>query len=198
MLKVALLYQTREGQTARILNVIKTQMEQCGFQTAVFDVRDPFVSIDLEGFDAFILGCSIRYGRHHKAFCQFVENNYQTLNARPSFFFSVNLTARKPQRCRPDNNRYLQKYLARTPWKPDLVDVFAGALLYTRYDLFSRLAIQLIMKLTGGSTDTSKDIEYTDWERVDKFCRTVAGHLNNSVRQKQTSEQVGTVAEASA
>ncbi|MCW7551563.1 menaquinone-dependent protoporphyrinogen IX dehydrogenase [Endozoicomonas gorgoniicola] len=191
MLKVALLYQTREGQTGRILNVIKTQMEQSGFQATVFDVGESSGSIDLDSFDAFILGCSVRYGHHHKKFCQFVESNYQTLNARPSFFFSVNLTARKPQRSRPDNNRYLQKYLARTPWKPDLVDVFAGALLYSRYDLFSKLAIQLIMKLTGGSTDTSKDIEYTDWERVDKFCRTVADRLNNSVRQK--SEPVGTI-----
>ena len=196
MLKVALLYQTREGQTVRILNVIKTQMEQCGFQTTVFDVGEPSASIDLDNFDAFILGCSIRYGHHHKKFCQFVERNYQTLNSRPSFFFSVDLTARKPQRSRPDNNRYLQKYLARTRWQPDLVDVFAGALLYSRYGLFSRLAIQLIMKLTGGSTDTSKDIEYTDWRRVDKFCSTIAGHLSDIVRQK--SEQVVTCAEASA
>ena len=196
MLKVALLYQTREGQTVKILKAVKARMEQYGFQADIFDVLAPGSNLDLNDYDASVLGCSIRYGHHHRAFCQFVESNWQRLNARPSFFFSVNLTARKPERCWPDNNRYLQKYLAGTQWKPDLVDVFAGALLYSKYDLLNKLAIQLIMKLTGGNTDTSKDIEYTDWERVDAFCENVAGYLGRDNREK--SERSIATAEASA
>ncbi|AMO57264.1 menaquinone-dependent protoporphyrinogen IX dehydrogenase [Endozoicomonas montiporae] len=184
MLKLALLYQTREGQTVKILNAVKAKMEASGFRTILFDVRDPLLSTHLNSFDAFVLGCSIRYGHHHREFCEFVEKYSQLLNDKPSFFFSVNLTARKPERCQPDNNRYLQKYLARTQWKPDLVDVFAGALQYSRYDLFNRLAIQLIMKLTGGSTDTSKDIEYTDWGRVDEFCDNVISCLASDAQEK--------------
>lgn len=29
--------------------------------------------------------------------------------------------------------------------------------------------IRLIMKITGGETDTSKEIEYTDWQKVEFF-----------------------------
>ena len=61
------------------------------------------------------------------------------------------------------------KYLAKCPWSPDQVEVFAGALLYSQYDFFNKNMIRLIMKITGGSTDTSKDIEYTDWNRVAAF-----------------------------
>lgn len=177
MLEVALLYRTREGQTVKILEVIANHLHQRGCRTTLFDVSDQTVRIDWDRFDAFVLGCSIRYGHHHKDFCQFVEKYSDQLNRKPSFFYSVNLTARKPQRSQPDNNRYLQKYLHKTSWKPDLVEVFAGALLYSQYDFFNKRAIQLIMKLTGGSTDTSKDIEFTDWNRVAGFAGAVAAHL---------------------
>ena len=39
------------------------------------------------------------------------------------------------------------------------------------YNWWQTRIIQLIMKITGGSTDTSKDIEFTDWERVRSFAR---------------------------
>lgn len=29
--------------------------------------------------------------------------------------------------------------------------------------------IQLIMRMTGGETDTSKEVEYTDWQQVSSF-----------------------------
>jgi menaquinone-dependent protoporphyrinogen oxidase len=47
--------------------------------------------------------------------------------------------------------------------------VFAGALLYSKYGFVDKFMIRLIMKITGGETDTSKDIEYTDWHKVDDF-----------------------------
>ena len=39
------------------------------------------------------------------------------------------------------------------------VGVFAGALLYPRYKWIDRVMIQLIMKITNGETDTTKEIE---------------------------------------
>lgn len=31
--------------------------------------------------------------------------------------------------------------------------------------------IQLIMRMTGGETDTSKEVEYTDWNKVSVFAQ---------------------------
>ncbi len=30
--------------------------------------------------------------------------------------------------------------------------------------------IRLIMKMTGGETDTRKEVVYTDWQQVSRFC----------------------------
>ncbi|MNG25576.1 Protoporphyrinogen IX dehydrogenase [menaquinone] [compost metagenome] len=49
--------------------------------------------------------------------------------------------------------------------------MFAGALRYSRYNWWQTRIIQLIMMITGGSTDTSQDIEFTDWEKVRAFAR---------------------------
>jgi menaquinone-dependent protoporphyrinogen oxidase len=45
----------------------------------------------------------------------------------------------------------------------------AGALKYTQDDFFKRLMLQMISKSSGGSTDTSKDHEYTDWTALARF-----------------------------
>lgn len=34
--------------------------------------------------------------------------------------------------------------------------------------------IRLIMKMTGGETDTRKEVVYTDWARVASFAREIA------------------------
>ncbi|EJS87554.1 protoporphyrinogen oxidase, partial [Pasteurella multocida subsp. multocida str. Anand1_cattle] len=66
-------------------------------------------------------------------------------------------------------NVYVRKFLQRIDWQPHLAAVFAGALYYPRYSFFDRTMIRLIMKITGGETDTSKEIEYTDWQKVEFF-----------------------------
>uniref|UniRef100_UPI0023EDB0E2 flavodoxin domain-containing protein n=2 Tax=Enterobacterales TaxID=91347 RepID=UPI0023EDB0E2 len=64
---------------------------------------------------------------------------------------------------------------------PDCCAVFAGALRYPRYGFFDRMMIQLIMRMTGGETDTRKEVEYTDWDQVSRFTHEFAG-LNSKSR----------------
>ncbi len=174
MSHLALLYMTREGQARKVMERIAFCLEEAGHRVSVAAINDLPADYALDAFDGVVLGCSIRYGRHHKQFCQFVEKHKAMLENKPNFFFSINLTARKPDRSEPHNNLYLQKFLRKAQWKPDRVDVFAGALLYTRYRFVDRKMIQLIMKITGGPTDPKVDTEFTDWARVKKFAETVA------------------------
>ena len=71
----------------------------------------------------------------------------------------------------PEGNVYVRKFLQRIKWTPAKVGVFAGALLYPRYKWIDRVMIQLIMKITGGETDSTKEIEYTDWGKSKGICR---------------------------
>ena len=60
---------------------------------------------------------------------------------------------------------------------------FAGALRYPRYRWYDRFMIRLIMKMTGGETDTRKEVVYTDWSQVASFAREIA-HLTGDSRLK--------------
>lgn len=178
MSRIVVLYMSREGQTKKIADTIAQSLSQAGHDVHIGAITQSSVALDQA--DAVVLGCPIRYGRHLGPFRAFVDRHGALLSRKPGFFFSVNLTARKPERAEPHNNRYLQKYLASIEWQPDKVEVFAGALLYSRYDFFNRAVIRLIMKITGGPTDTSRDIEFTDWTRVAAFARDIDLYLGQA------------------
>ena len=63
--------------------------------------------------------------------------------------------------------------LDRTGFDPDLVGLFAGALVYTQYGWFKRRVMRVIARREDGDTDTSHDHEYTDWQSVEQFARDV-------------------------
>ncbi len=66
---------------------------------------------------------------------KFVTQHQAALQQRVSGFFSVNLTARKADKCTPETNAYTRKFLAQSPWQPDRCAVFAGALLLSTLSL---------------------------------------------------------------
>lgn len=92
--------------------------------------------------------------------------------------YSVNLVARKPEKRTPQTNSYARKFLMNSQWRPDRCAVIAGALRYPRYRWYDRFMIKLIMKMSGGETDTRKEVVYTDWEQVANFAREIA-HLTD-------------------
>lgn len=169
MMKTAILYLTRDGQTKKIAERIGAQLTDC----TLIDLRDQAVvsTVNFANFDQIIIGASIRYGHFDPRLEKFIAQHSALLNAKKSAFFSVNLTARKANRNTPNSNTYTRKLLARIAWKPTFVEVFAGALFYPRYGWFDRMMIRFIMRITKGDTDTSREYEYTDWEKVEKFSR---------------------------
>lgn len=166
-MKTAILYLTRDGQTKKIAERIASQLTDC----TLINLRDQAVvsATNFANFDQIVIGASIRYGHFDPLLEQFIAQHSALLNNKKSAFFSVNLTARKANRNTPETNTYTRKLLARIAWKPTLVEVFAGALFYPRYGWFDRMMIRFIMKITKGDTDTSREYEYTDWQKVDYF-----------------------------
>ena len=162
-MKTLILYSTHDGQTKKIAsfiaNVIKENVE-------IKSIHDEF---DLQAYDRIMIGASIRYGHFNKQLYKMLEKHTALLNQKTTAFFGVNLTARKPEKSTPETNVYVRKFLQRMTWKPTISAVFAGALCYPRYTFFDRIMIQLIMRITGGETDPTKEIEYTDWQKVRSF-----------------------------
>lgn len=172
-MKTLILFSTRDGQTREIASYLASELKELGVSADVVNLnRTP--EIEWDSYDRVVIGASIRYGHYHPALMDFVKKHLQQLSARPSAFYSVNLVARKPEKSSPQTNSYTRKFLLASPWQPDHCAVFAGALRYPHYRWYDRLMIQLIMKMTGGETDPSKEVVYTDWQQVVVFAREIA------------------------
>ncbi|KJR39534.1 protoporphyrinogen oxidase [Vibrio navarrensis] len=168
MKKALFLYSSREGQTKKILLYIEKQLQ--GYQCDVVNLHEAD-EIRFAEYDKVLIGASIRYGHLNKKLYQFIERHIDLLQQCKAAFFCVNLTARKEEQGKdtPEGSVYIKTFLSKSAWQPTLIGVFAGALYYPRYNWFDRNMIKLIMTLTGGETDTSKEVEYTNWQKVGVF-----------------------------
>ncbi|KAG5486782.1 hypothetical protein LSCM1_08039 [Leishmania martiniquensis] len=167
--KYLLLYSTTDGHTKTIMDAIAQHLaDEKGVRCDVVDIKDG-INYVLSDYEKVLVGASVRYGHFSTFLTSYVRQHYSELNAMPSAFFSVNLTARKRDKNTATTNVYTRKFLNQSPWAPQLTGVFAGALWYPRYNVFDRLLIQLIMCVTGGETDSTKETVYTDWNAVRQF-----------------------------
>ena len=175
MARILLLHSTVHGQSRRICERLQSRLADAGHAAEVAPLGE---GASLAGYDAVVIGASIRHGKHNPAVLEFVRAKLAVLQSMPSAFFSVSLIARKPTRSTAESNPYVRTFLERSPWKPALVGVFAGELDYQRYGPFDRYAIRLIMTLTKGPTDLRTKVEFTDWDAVDRFAGRVAALTN--------------------
>lgn len=166
-MKALFIYSTHDGQTKKITTKLIETLSQ-EMSTDVVNIESA-EKIDLTGYDVICVGAAIRYGYFNKKIKAFINDNAEILNRNKTAFFSVTLIARKLEKRTPETNSYTRKLLQSIAWKPSIAETFAGALHYPRYNWLDKMMIKLIMKMTGGETDTTQDIEYTDWQQVDAF-----------------------------
>jgi menaquinone-dependent protoporphyrinogen oxidase len=168
MTRIALLYDTTEGQTAKIAERIAETLSRAGVEVTLASVREVVNTFRVEAYDAVILGASVHVGKHAPLVSMFVEQHREALAIRVSAFFSVSLSAAgKSQRQQADARRCLETFLKQTAWQPQQTATFAGALRYRDYGFFKRWMMKKIASREGGDTDTSKNHEYTDWKQVE-------------------------------
>lgn len=165
--KIGILYATIDGQTLKICNEIKGILIEKGNTVELFSIED--FDKNITDFDKFVIGSSIRYGKHNSKIIEFINNHKKQLENTKNAFFSVNLVARKPEKASPETNPYFIKFLKEIDWIPNKSAVFAGKLDYQKYPFTDRLMIQLIMWMTKGPTNSKTKIEYTDWQKVKEF-----------------------------
>jgi menaquinone-dependent protoporphyrinogen oxidase len=170
-----LYYASRDGQARKIATRIAERLAGHGISATPADlaIMQPSPA-ELAQADLVVAVLAVRYGRHLSEAVEFVKT-FALLNRPPPLALaSVNLTARKPGKDTPEGSVYLRKLIARHKLKPALATAFAGKLDYPRYDFFDKHIIRFIMLITGGPTDPSTVVEYTDWDKVDAFADGIA------------------------
>jgi menaquinone-dependent protoporphyrinogen oxidase len=183
-MRIAILYATREGQTRRIAEYL----------AGAFQARDVFVDLydlketpepDVGRYDALVLAASVHIGSYEPEMVRFVKRHRDNLSH--AAFVSVSMSAagvgdvqRTPeqrQAAQRELDTVLQRFVKRTGWQPLHVQQVAGALLYTKYNFLVRFVMKQISKAAGGSTDTTRDHEYTDWAGLERFASQITGEL---------------------
>lgn len=172
MTRILIAYWSGYGHTRKIAGRLAERLNESGADavTAPLDAE----GLDPASFDCIVIGASIRNGKHKPPVHAFIQKHLEMLNTRPSAFFSVNLVARKPHKNTPETNPYMKALVEKSPWKPQLLGVFAGNLDYRRYSFSDRNIIRFIMWLTKGPTAADTRVEYTDWDAVDRFADQIA------------------------
>ena len=178
MARALILYATREGQTARIAERMATVLRGRGHSVLMHRADGGETGLNPADFDGVIVGASIHYGRHPGHLKKLLRAQRAALEARPSAFFSVSLSAGGPGAKPEAARRYLEKFLKQVRWRPQQAATVAGALPYSRYGAFKRALMIVFVGLAGGDIDTARDYEYTDWSEVERFALAFAQRLS--------------------
>ncbi|MCL2920169.1 menaquinone-dependent protoporphyrinogen IX dehydrogenase [Shewanella litorisediminis] len=169
-----LIYFSRGGHTKKISEAIAARLEAGGHGCTLMSVGDALQKApDWDAFDVVALGACVLYGSYDKSVFELVDRYGAVLSNKASSFYCVNVVARNPEKRIPENNKYLQKFLALSPWQPGDLKIIAGKVDYPSWPWYDALMIRLIMKMTNGPTDPKAVIDYTDWQDVDAY----ADHL---------------------
>jgi menaquinone-dependent protoporphyrinogen oxidase len=170
------LYGTGEGQTAKVAERICDVLGDRGHETTAVDARDPPEALDVDGFDAILVGASVHAGKHQPAVREFLRTNRETLATKPTAFFQVSLSS-ATREGEEQAAGYVDELLDDTGWHPDRIGLFGGALRYSEYGFLKRLMMKQIAKRTMEGVDTAHDTEFTDWHEVEAFAADVAAFV---------------------
>ena len=177
-LNVLVVYGTTEGQTRKIAERTVAHIRECGHQAVLRDSAELASVSDLESFDAFIIAASVHQQQHQETIAAFVIAHRKLLNAKPSAFISVSLSA-VLEEGQTEAQKYVDRFVSVTDWRPSMTLLLGGALRLTEYDYFQEQIVKFIV-LKGGSA--GRDREFTDWNAlanfVDRFLHQSAADLS--------------------
>lgn len=167
-MRVLIVYGTTEGHTRQLCEFVAGRLREHDHEPILADAtKGP---PDPAGFDAALLAASLHIGRYQAALVHFARRRHEALNAMPSGFISVSLSAAGEN---PDDwaglGECLDRFRQETLWAPRAVHQAAGAIRYSQYDFFKRLALKHIASRRGRTTTTAHDYDLTDYGALERF-----------------------------
>ena len=173
--RVLIIYGTSYGQTEKIANRMASGLERRGFTVELCNAAKGRPALSLEQYVGVVVGSSIIARGHQQPIKDFISEHVATLNLVPSAFFQVSASAGSASpHARQAAQQILEEFVAKNGWMPVLSASLPGAINYTKYSLLLKWYMKRAAAKNGGSTDTSRDHEYTDWAEVERFTMALA------------------------
>jgi menaquinone-dependent protoporphyrinogen oxidase len=179
---ILIVYGTTEGHTRHLSEYLAGRLKEAGHEAKVTDAALATGELNPGDYDAVLVAASLHVGRYQSAVVEFARVHHEALNETPSAFISVSLSAAGVN---PHDWQGLEQCLAQflheTMWRPKAVHHAAGAIRYSEYDFFKRLAIQFIARQRGQKTVRSQDYDLTDYSALETF---VDGFMAGNVQKR--------------
>jgi menaquinone-dependent protoporphyrinogen oxidase len=167
-MNVLIVYGTTEGQTRKIAKWTATYIRDREHHVELRDSAAPMSDLDLGLFHAFIIAASVHQQYHQETIINFAIAHHKLLNAKPSAFISISLSA-VLQGERTEAQRYVDQFVSVTGWQPSRTLLLGGALRFTEYDYFQEQIVKFIVMKDGDAAPGESDREFTDWKALADF-----------------------------
>ncbi len=165
-MRLLVLYATTDGQTRKIARFVADRLADAGHGVELLNAAEA-EGLDLARFGGAFLAGSLHAGGFQKSLAGFVRAEAGRLNAMPTAFLAVSLSAAgEDAEDWAGLRKCVAEFRAATGWTPGEVHHVAGAFRFTEYDFFRSWAMRLIAARKGEAVDPHADKEYTDWQAL--------------------------------
>jgi menaquinone-dependent protoporphyrinogen oxidase len=172
MASILILYASHFGQTRAIATRLAQELRgRHHVELVDAQDRDPPAP---DRFDIVVVGSRVEAGLHGPDVRNYLAHHREALRNKPTAFFSVSMAAAAPSATH-DPNGYMATLFDEVEWHPTIAVALAGALPYRKYNWFLRFMMKRISRSGGHTTDTSRDHEFTDWQRVHELADQIDG-----------------------
>ena len=176
-MKALIVYGTRYGTATEIAEEIGKVMENEGAEVDLVDSRG-LKDYDISPYDLVVIGSGIKIGKWTKGSLKFLEKNKSALSNKKVALF-VTCGAANDEKTIPEGQ---EKYLDNIAEKYLSGKTIALGLFGSVYDpnlkhgLMYKLATKFIIKkeLDKRGIDTSKRVDYRDWDEIRAWARNLA------------------------
>ncbi len=181
MARILVAYASTEGQTRKIAEFLADTLRTRGHAVDCLDCAAPAAARFEPAAGAHagaILAGSLHQSKYQAALLHFAGSRREWLAGMPCAFVSVSLSALLDDAgTQAELERLAHEFCAQTGLAPLLTLQAKGALRYTQYDWFKRMLMKLIADKIGGSSDATRDHEFTDWNELQRFADRFAALL---------------------
>jgi menaquinone-dependent protoporphyrinogen oxidase len=190
MPRLLVVYGTTDGQTGKVTDFLAAELSRLGARVDRFEAGA--APADLSVYDGVIVAASVHAGGYQRPVIRWVQSHAAILCAMPSAFISVCLgILQKDPAVRRDLDQILGRFVRESRWHPGEIKEVAGALKYREYGWLKRRVMRYMAAKAGGSTDTSRNHEYTDWADLRRWAGTFLADFPGWARPVLSARSAG-------